>query len=50
MTAHIKHAYSLRPIATHLSCSVTTVHRRVHVRGAEQRSPPAPAAGGTKKT
>ena len=26
--AHIGHGYSLRKIATHLGCSVTTVHRR----------------------
>ena len=50
VTAHLEHGYSLRQIATHLGCSVTTVHRRVHARGAERRSPPAPAAGGTKKT
>ncbi|MEI7993092.1 MAG: transposase, partial [Actinomycetota bacterium] len=32
-TAHIGHGYSLRQIATHLGCSVTTVHRRVHAGG-----------------
>jgi len=50
VTARIGHGYSLRQIATHLGCSVTTVHRRVHDRGAERRRPPARAAGGTKKT
>jgi REP element-mobilizing transposase RayT/AraC-like DNA-binding protein len=48
--AHIGHGYSLRQIATHLGCSVTTVHRRVHGRDHEQRSSSALAAGGTKKT
>ena len=33
VTAHIVHGYSLREIATHLGCSVTTVHRRVHACG-----------------
>ena len=33
MIAHIEHGYSLRKIATHLGCSVTTVHRRVHASG-----------------
>jgi len=50
VAAHIGHGYSLRQIATHLGCSVTTVHRRVHGRDDEQRSSPALAAGGTKKT
>ncbi len=49
-TAHVGHGYSLREIATHLGCSVTTVHRRVHDRDAVRRSPPAAAGGGTKKT
>ncbi len=48
--AHLGHGYSLRQIATHLGCSVTTVHRRVHDRGAERRSLLAAAAGGTTKT
>jgi putative transposase len=38
VTAHIGHGYSLRAIATHLGCSVTTVHRRVHACGDEGRS------------
>jgi REP-associated tyrosine transposase len=49
-TAHIGHGYSLRQIATHLDCSVTTVHRRVHDHSAEHRRPREPAAAGTKKT
>ncbi|RDI73880.1 Transposase IS200 like [Gaiella occulta] len=48
--AHIEHGYSLREIATHIGCSVTTVHRRVHAGGDGGRSSAAPAAGGTKKT
>ncbi len=48
--AHIRHAYSLRQIATHLGCSVTTVHRRVHATNAGRRNPPAPTTRGTKKT
>jgi hypothetical protein len=33
--------YGLLQIAAHLGCSVTTVHRRVHARGADaRRSPP----------
>jgi len=48
--AHIGHGYSLRQIATHLGCSVTTVHRRVHAAGEASRGSPALAAGGTKKT
>ena len=27
--AHVEHGYSLRQLATHLGCGVTTVHRRV---------------------
>ena len=49
-TAHIGHGYSLREIATHLGCSVTTVHRRVHDGGNEGPAPLALAVGGTKKT
>ncbi len=48
--AHIEHGYSLREIATHLGCSVTTVHRRVDASGDGRRSSSALAAGGTKKT
>jgi DNA-directed RNA polymerase specialized sigma24 family protein len=29
--AHRGHAYSMRQIATHLGCDVTTVHRRVRI-------------------
>ena len=50
VAAHIEHGYSLRQIATHLDCSVTTVHRRVHARGAKGQNPPAPATSGTRKT
>jgi len=50
-TAHIGHGYSLREIATHLGCSVTTVHRRAHDGGnAERGGPIALAVAGTKKT
>ena len=31
--AHIEHGYSLREIATHLGCSLSTVHRCVHAGG-----------------
>ena len=48
--AHIGHGYGLREIATHLGCSVTTFHRRVHACGDGRRSSSALAAGGTKKT
>lgn len=48
--AHIEHAYSLREIATHLDCSVTTVHRRIHARDAQPPSQQPPGAAGTKKT
>jgi putative transposase len=48
--AHIEHGYSLRAVANHLGCSVTTVHRRVHASGSGRRSSAAPVAGGTKKT
>jgi AraC-like DNA-binding protein len=50
VAAHIVHGYSLREIATHLGCSVTTVHRRVHAGGDGVRSWSALTAGGTKKT
>ena len=40
VTAHIGHGYSLRQIATHLCCSVTTVHRRIHNAGDERWSHP----------
>ena len=33
----IEHSYSSREIATHLGCSVTTVHRRVHACGDGRR-------------
>ena len=36
--AHIEHSCSSREIATHLGCSVTTVHRRVHASGDRRRS------------
>ena len=49
-TAHLGHGYSLRQIATHLGCSVTTVHRRVHDRDERHGSLQTAAAGGTKKT
>jgi hypothetical protein len=49
-SAHIGHGYSLRQIAKHVGCSVTTVHRRVHADRDEGRSPLARVAGGTKKT
>ena len=49
-TAHIGHGYSLREVATHLGCSVTTVHRRVHAVGDEGRGLSALAVGGAKKT
>ena len=49
-TAHIGHGYSLRQIATHLRCSVTTVHRRVHVGGDRRRGATDPGVGETKKT
>jgi len=49
-TAHIGHGYSLRQIATHLGCSVTTVHRRIHDRAQGPGSSPVHGAGGTKKT
>jgi putative transposase len=35
MRAHREHAYSMRQIATHLDCGVTTVHRRI--RSCEER-------------
>ena len=44
MIAHIEHGYSLREIATHLGCSVTTVHRRVHDRDGPPASRSALAA------
>ena len=47
--AHIVHGYSLREIATHFGCSVTTVHRRVYACGDGRLSSAALAAGGTKK-
>ena len=50
VSAHIGHGYSLRQIATHLGCSVTTVRRRVHAPSDGRASPAALAAGGTKKT
>ncbi len=50
VTAHIVHGYSLREIATHLGCSVTTIQRCVHACGDGVRSSSALAAGGTKKT
>ncbi len=43
--AHVGHGYSLRQVATHLGCSVTTVHRRVHDRRDKRRIPAMPAAG-----
>jgi len=49
-TAHIGHGYSLRQIATHLGCSVTTVHRRVHDGDDRPAGRTALATGGTKKT
>lgn len=49
-STHLEHGYSLREIATHLGCSVTTVHRRVHACGDGGRGLSALAAGGTKKT
>lgn len=50
VTAHIEHGYSLRQIATHLGCSVTTVHRRVHACDDRERRSSVLATGGTKKT
>jgi REP element-mobilizing transposase RayT len=35
--AHLEHGYSMRAIATHLGCGVTTVHRRVRAHEAETR-------------
>ncbi len=48
--SHTEYGYSLREVATHLGCSVTTVHRRVHAGGDVGRGSLALAAGGTKKT
>jgi len=50
VVARIGYGYCLRQLATHLGCSVTTVHRRVHVRGDGRRTASALVAGGTKKT
>jgi hypothetical protein len=50
VTAHIVHGYSLREIATHLGCSVTTVHRRIRACGDAGRGSSALTAGGTKGT
>ena len=50
VAAHSGHGYSLRQLATHLGCSVTTVHRLVHADGDEGRGLIALAVGGAKKT
>ena len=44
--ANLEHGYSMREIATHLGCGVTTVHRRIRAYEAELRASP----GETGKT
>ncbi len=42
--AHAEHGYSMRQIATHLGCSVTTIHRRIREHETRSRLEPAAAS------
>jgi REP element-mobilizing transposase RayT len=54
--AHREHAYSMRQIATHLGCGVTTIHRRIRgwEEGAHDRessiTPKPPGSGVPRRT
>jgi hypothetical protein len=48
--AYTQHGYSMRQIATHLGCGVTTIHRRVRAHEADLRAGDLLPSHGTWKT
>lgn len=47
--AHREHGYSMREIANHLDCGLTTIHRRIRAHETKEREAPT-RSGGTWKT